>query len=153
MDYPKCFQMALSKAIEMDNRVGVVFLRHGPFEVLDDATRVGILREFLDNYPDRFVAPLLAPFNSRGLEIPEWFERERPNLVVGVSAVKANLPDAVPFIYHTADHLPAGALGIEERTGDLARISVNLLSDMIWRGEFGKQAYPNSVRISPKWSG
>ena len=151
MDYPKCLELALRQAMRMSRRIGVVLPEHEPFKIMDDALRAGVLHEFLRHFPDHFVEALQVPFPDCATAVPRWNAEQSPELVVGVPAVKGHLPESVPFIYYTADHLVPGEMGVMERPDDLARISVNMLADMIWRGESGIPSFSRSVRLAPEW--
>lgn len=105
------------------------------------------------------VAPLIHPMATPA-RVREWFEREQPDAIVGSSpdncrslarALGLRIPGRVAFV---ATHVPRGDVGfsgIDERQGDIGVAAVDLLVEMIHRGEKGLPDVPMAIELLGRW--
>ncbi len=141
-------------------RIGCAIMRHNP-PVEDDFSREASVRACLASVsPNQRISPLLTPIHEvEGFR--EWIERYRPDVVLSfrlghywdLLKLGIQVPEEVAF---AALHLFGGIkypsfTGLMAHRDELAGAAVNLLNDMVRRGERGVPTFPLQITVPSRW--
>lgn len=139
-------------------RIGAALLRHSPVAI-DDHTRLGASYAEqceLDASHDRIPFLLCGPEDRT--ECVEWFERHRPDAIIGLVPSVAQwireagyrMPDDVGFVsLHAFPRQPEAGLCVETET--VARTAMDLLIAQMHENQWAVPTVQQVVQIKPRW--
>jgi LacI family transcriptional regulator len=144
-------------------RIGIATLRH-ELELFDDDARIGGLlamhyRLASESPP---VPPLLAEIAKASQAVPEWFQRYRPEIVIGFpstvffslleSGVK--IPEEAGYCGIIHNSVPGyGSLaGFAGRGEDFGALAMEWLDELIRHQQRGIPADPRDLLFQGKWT-
>lgn len=157
LNYPQAVDLAISEALTLKKRVGIVFHYHPPYQVFDDWLREGVVIGHLNMAPDSFVSPLrmsfALSFEEQAALTREWLHTHKPQVLVGFPIVNSLVlylrHPRLPLVIPVADTLPAGCAGCTDDPYGQVIHGVNMLDGMIRRQERGLLWRPSIFTLAP----